>query len=594
LFKLNFDLQIEGFLEPPELPPDINPPANLSPEETVSIMTRKAFAFADDANVFTKLERNSLYRVKTILENFGTLSGLECNVEKTTVMCINSNTPEFIQEIGFTAVESVTILGLEIEGDSGLFNNSFEKICVKIQKNISVWKRFNLSLPGRICIAKTMLYSQINYLGCFLEIPPHYMKRMSDLITNFVCGELNIASKRLFLPVTMGGLGLFELDPFLSAQKCSWIQRAGDLNDKWKLILHVLSNGNRINIRKSLIDQSALPVLYGIVSSYEKFLAGFTRHNENFWGSPLYENGAHMVSLRQKIWLTSDFFELEFLALHKEKIFNLKIRDFYANKDTLIRFDHFCLNTQIPLTRDQFNTLKNTCSMAKQKYSKKEVNKEKCAELSDFINRRKKGCKRYRKLIIKDMETYIPHNMIKFAETTDIIIDIETSKTLNSLWANTALGNSTRTFLFKLHNNTAGYNLSVSHFVRGHSPNCTFCDILEIPEEHHETPLHLFFQCTVVESLTNNIFSWLLDTETVISRQELFTIFKREDFRKNDFLTIFAKLLLKYYWDCKQRFCLPTLQNAKVVLIKELEILIHCNSKIRQIHANSGIVLNRE
>jgi hypothetical protein len=184
--------------------------------------------------------------------------------------------------------------------------------------------------------------------------------------------------------------------------------------------------------------------------------------------------------------------------------------------------------------------------------------------------------------------------MIKFAESTDIIIDLDTSKILNSLWANTALGNSTRTFLFKLHNNTAGYNLSVSHFVRGHSPNCTFCDILEIPEEHNETPLHLFFQCTAVETLTNDIFSWLLDTETVISRQELFTIFKREDFRKNDFLTIFAKLLLKYYWDCKQRFCLPTLNNAKATLKKELEILIQCNSKIRQIHANSGIMLNRE
>ncbi|MFN9942645.1 MAG: reverse transcriptase domain-containing protein, partial [bacterium] len=135
LFKLNFDLQIEGFLEPPELPPDINLPASLSPEETVSIMTRKAFAFADDANVFSNLDRNSLLRVKTILENFGRLSGLECNVEKTTVMCINSDVPEFVREIGFTAVQSVTILGLEIEGDSGLFNNSFENICVKIQKN---------------------------------------------------------------------------------------------------------------------------------------------------------------------------------------------------------------------------------------------------------------------------------------------------------------------------------------------------------------------------------------------------------------------------------------------------------------------------
>jgi hypothetical protein len=292
--------------------------------------------------------------------------------------------------------------------------------------------------------------------------------------------------------------------------------------------------------------------------------------------------------------LTSDFFEPAFFGLHKEKILNLKVRDFYSNKDTLARFENFCLNTQLPLTRDQFNILKDTCSMAKKKYSKKIANKEKCEELSDFINRRKKGCKRYRKRIIGDLDTYIPHNMVKFAESTDIIIDMETSKILNSLWSNTALGNSTRTFLFKLHNNTAGYNLSVSHFVRGHSPNCTFCDILEIPEENPETPLHLFFQCSAVENLTNNVFSWLLDTDTVVSRQELFTIFKRNDFRKNDFLTIVAKLLLKYYWDCKQRFYLPSLQNAKTVLTRELEILIHCNSKIRQIHANSGIIFNRE
>jgi len=174
LFKLNFDLQIEGILEPPAVPPDINLPAQYTPEETVRILSRKAFAFADDANLLTNLNRDSLHRVKMILEIFGRLSGLECNVEKTTVMCINSNAPDFVKDLGFTAVNSVTILGLEIEGVSGVFNNSFEKICTKIQKNISVWKRFNLSLPGRICIAKTMLYSQINYLGCFLEIPPPF------------------------------------------------------------------------------------------------------------------------------------------------------------------------------------------------------------------------------------------------------------------------------------------------------------------------------------------------------------------------------------------------------------------------------------
>jgi hypothetical protein len=127
LFKLNFDLQIEGTIEPAAVPPDLPPPQLAIPhQEVVSKLTRKAYAFADDANVFSKLDRQTLLRIKTILEEFGLLSGLECNVEKTTVMCINSAVPDYMEEVGFEIVESVTILGLEIEGDSCWFNNSFE------------------------------------------------------------------------------------------------------------------------------------------------------------------------------------------------------------------------------------------------------------------------------------------------------------------------------------------------------------------------------------------------------------------------------------------------------------------------------------
>ncbi len=182
--------------------------------ERGTAQNRRAYAFADDANIFTKLNRDTLLRVKYLLEEFGKLSGLECNVEKTTVMCVNSNVPEYMAEIGFAVVDSVTILGLEIEGDSGEFNRTFKKIHTKVRNNIATWKRFNLSLPGRVCIAKTMLYSQVNYIGCFLEIPQQYVKRISDLICDYVCGDLNIAAKRLFLPAQMCGLGLFELDSF--------------------------------------------------------------------------------------------------------------------------------------------------------------------------------------------------------------------------------------------------------------------------------------------------------------------------------------------------------------------------------------------
>jgi hypothetical protein len=106
-----------------------------------------------------------------------------------------------------------------------------------------------------------MLYSQVNYLGCFLTIPDVFLNRISDMIKHFVCGNLNLAEKRLYLPAAMGGLGLLELKSFLSAQRCAWIQRALDLNEKWKLNLFFRSYGNLTNLRKSFIDKNSTPVL---------------------------------------------------------------------------------------------------------------------------------------------------------------------------------------------------------------------------------------------------------------------------------------------------------------------------------------------
>ncbi len=115
-------------------------------------------------------------------------------------------------------------------------------------------------------------------------------------------------------------------------------------------------------------------------------------------------------------------------------------------------------------------------SNAKLKYTKKSVLEIKTTALNDLINRKVKGCKRYRKKIIGKEEEFIPHNIVKYSNNTDTVINYEQSKTLNGLWSKAVFSNATRTFLFKLHNNTAGYNNAVAHFVPGHSPNCTFCD----------------------------------------------------------------------------------------------------------------------
>jgi hypothetical protein len=163
---------------------------------------------------------------------------------------------------------------------------------------------------------------------------------------------------------------------------------------------------------------------------------------------------------------------------------------------------------------------------------------------------------------------------VKFSNNTETIIGSDLCKKVNTMWKNNLLNNSTRTFLFKLHNNTLGYNHAVTHFVHNHSPNCTFCDLMGNQEMERETPLHLFFMCDVIEGLLTNIFAWLMgDNDFTFTRQEFFTGFNREGFcsAKNDTLTLVSNIIKKFIWDSKVRYCLPNYQHLQITIKLELD-----------------------
>ncbi len=95
---------------------------------------------------------------------------------------------------------------------------NWDGIVENVRGQVRNWTRFNLSLPGRINIAKTMLYSQINYLGCFLQIPKEVLDRISELIETYVSGNLRIAKKVLHNSQKRG-LGIFEINTYLKSQQ---------------------------------------------------------------------------------------------------------------------------------------------------------------------------------------------------------------------------------------------------------------------------------------------------------------------------------------------------------------------------------------
>ncbi len=164
----------------------------------------------------------------------------------------------------------------------------------------------------------------------------------------------------------------------------------------------------------------------------------------------------------------------------------------------------------------------------------------------------------------------------------DIIIDGSQSEFLNSLWTLNYFNNNMKTFLFKLHNDTLGYNNAVAHFVRNHSPYCTFCDLTGDTDVNIETGSHLFFDCVHVSEVIDFIFNTVTQTQNFeFSRREYFATFNRRDssIARNIVLTLISKLTMKSLWDCKLHFAVPTGRGCWDTIRDEILSLINSNKK---------------
>jgi len=141
--------------------PDPNVNININFRYESGRETSKVDALADDTTTCTVLNFESLNSLKGILESFGTFSGLKCNLEKTSVLQVGNIIPvsEEIAELGFSFVEKFTLLGMEISNNFANLQACHDITIRKIISIINFWKRFRLSLPGRINIAKTLLIS---------------------------------------------------------------------------------------------------------------------------------------------------------------------------------------------------------------------------------------------------------------------------------------------------------------------------------------------------------------------------------------------------------------------------------------------------
>ena len=170
------------------------------------------------------------------------------------------------------------------------------------------------------------------------------------------------------------------------------------------------------------------------------------------------------------------------------------------------------------------------------------------------------------------------------------MINLNQSRSLGKLWTVPFFDNALKTFIFKLHNNTLGYNYTVSKFVRHHPDTCTFCDIRETDDEVRETPIHLFFQCASAEPIVENIFRWALEEEyNIMTRMDYFGGFEGENKNRNNSLNILGITVKKYLWDCKHFKKLLTIEESRAYTKKNIKNWYDCASKFSEMWERSGL-----
>jgi hypothetical protein len=130
---------------------------------------------------------------------------------------------------------------MDIDSELAKLDDNFDKTIGGIKKSIDFWERFHLTLPGRINVIKSLLFSQILYIGSFLMPSPEKLKILQSALDKYAISSMNFAKNRITIAKEQGGLGLFDVESFLTSQQAGWVLKAHkSARDNWRCKLRSL------------------------------------------------------------------------------------------------------------------------------------------------------------------------------------------------------------------------------------------------------------------------------------------------------------------------------------------------------------------
>jgi hypothetical protein len=576
--------------------------------EELSTTKKKVSSFADDLTAALKSDPDTVYRVRQALEQFGNISGLRTNVDKSTMMRIGRCTRQMdpgVLRVGFPLVEKMKLLGFEISNDIECLSENFDICMSKMRKIVGNWSRFRLTLPGRIGIAKTMLLSQIAYHGAILNPTARQLASMEELIENFVTTGIVISKQRIYLPVQEGGLGLIKLENFLHAQKCAWIRRCvHKINDTWRWEILERTNYCLDSFRMENFDKAQNLVLWNIADSVCKFQTKYWSRNENYRTAPIFDNVFFFKEEPRRRGpdpgrIGTGLLRREIRNEYGKKLLTLKMGSLFIN-DQLADYGTVCRNFGIPISQNEFLMLRTAAAFALKKYGNKNNSNGKSKDLLTGIYAKKGRAKVFR-IYLDRNESGSEINQLRTVKTFFELVSLDLPEVmllseLNSVWNVSTLPNSVRTFCFQFVNNSLPTGPRMAGRYRNNpeiiiDERCCFCVKAGTGVPSRETFCHLFYDCAPVSSCVTMYLSKYGNANWDENEKKRFMFTGSADLLAGrDTMICQIQNMIFFYriWQCRQQRKIPAFCTVEVEMLTIFDLAVDISSGLRE-QTSTGI-----
>jgi hypothetical protein len=199
--------------------------------------------YADDAVVFLKPSVTDATNLRDLLLNFGQVTGLQTNLQKTTVSTISCDNIDLEAILAALPIARahfpLKYLGLPLS-PYRLRKLDFQPQIDKAAAKLSAWNGRNLTHAGRVSLSKSVLSSQPVYLLSVVKPPNEVLDDIDKLRRRFLWagdkalsgGKCKVNWTKTSLPKKVGGLGVLNLHRFASALRLRWLWHEWTSPDK--------------------------------------------------------------------------------------------------------------------------------------------------------------------------------------------------------------------------------------------------------------------------------------------------------------------------------------------------------------------------